>query len=167
MTRSSRFHCPVGVMNKPIRDELWISPLYRQLAVAKFSSSTMYKLLAWPWPRPLQEHSLITRLRDYTWPTGVQNLKSLGVSHLVVHGASGSTSYETIPRVRLETSGDLLSASGIVVQRRDGPRRLRDHDDGDSVIREHIVARTVMGRRKVTSEFNVVHRVVILSYSHI
>ena len=41
MTRSSHFHCPVGVINKPTTGELWISPVYRQLAVAKFSKSTM------------------------------------------------------------------------------------------------------------------------------
>ena len=41
MTRSSRFHCPVGVINKPTTVELWISPVYRRLAVAKFSKSTM------------------------------------------------------------------------------------------------------------------------------
>ena len=41
MTRSSRFHCPIGVINKSTTDELWISPLYRRLAVAKFSKSTM------------------------------------------------------------------------------------------------------------------------------
>jgi len=40
MTRSSRFRCPVGVINKPTV-ELWISPVYRRLAVAKFSKSTM------------------------------------------------------------------------------------------------------------------------------
>jgi len=27
-TRSSHFHCPVGVINKPTMDELWISPVY-------------------------------------------------------------------------------------------------------------------------------------------
>ena len=47
MTRSSRFHCPIheGVINKPTRVELWISPVYRGLAVAKFYKPTMYKLL--------------------------------------------------------------------------------------------------------------------------
>jgi len=40
-------------------------------------------------------------------------------------------SYETIPPVRLESSGDVLSTVDMVVQRRDGPRRLRDHDDDD------------------------------------
>ena len=39
MTRSSRFHCPIGVTNKPTRDELWILLVYWQLAVAKFSKS--------------------------------------------------------------------------------------------------------------------------------
>jgi len=54
-----------------------------------------------------------------------------GVAHLVVHGTSGSTSYETIPPVRLETVGGVLSTVDMVMQRRDGPRRLRDHDDDD------------------------------------
>jgi len=38
---------------------------------------------------------------------------------------------KTIPRVRLESSGDVLSTVDMAVQRRDGPRRLRDHDDDD------------------------------------
>ena len=38
MTRPSRL---IGVINKPTTDELWISPAYRRLAVAKFSKSTM------------------------------------------------------------------------------------------------------------------------------
>jgi len=63
VTRSSRFHCLIGVINKPTTVELCISPVYRRLAVAKFSKSTMQKLLTWPWPSPLREHSLITRLR--------------------------------------------------------------------------------------------------------
>ena len=54
-----------------------------------------------------------------------------GVAHLVVHGTSGSTSYETIPPVQLEISGDVLSTADMVVQRRDGPRRLREIDDDD------------------------------------
>jgi len=45
MTRSSRFHCLIGIINKPTTDVLWISPVYRRLAVAKFSKSTMQKLL--------------------------------------------------------------------------------------------------------------------------
>ena len=35
------------------------------------------------------------------------------------------------PPVRLESSGGVLSTVDMVVQRRDGPRRLRDHDDAD------------------------------------
>ena len=42
--RWSRFHCPIGVINEPTTDELWISPVYRRLAVAKFSKSTMYNV---------------------------------------------------------------------------------------------------------------------------
>ena len=42
VTRASRFHCLIGVINKPTTFELWISPspVYRRLAVAKFSKST-------------------------------------------------------------------------------------------------------------------------------
>jgi len=58
-------------------------------------------------------------------------LAARGVVHLVVHGTSGSTSYEMIPHVRLESSGGVLLTVDMVVQRRDGPRRLRDHDDDD------------------------------------
>jgi len=58
-------------------------------------------------------------------------LTARGVAHLVVHGTSGSTSYETIPPVRLESSGDVLSTVDMVVQRRDGPRWLRELDDDD------------------------------------
>jgi len=45
VTRSSRFHCFIGVINKPKTVELCISLVYRRLAVAKFSKSTMQKLL--------------------------------------------------------------------------------------------------------------------------
>ena len=61
-------------------------------------------------------------------------LTARGVAHIVVHGTSGSTSYETIPPVRLETSGGVLSTVDMVVQRRDGRRRLRDHDDDDDLV---------------------------------
>jgi len=40
VTLSSRFHGLIGVRNKPTTVELCISPVYRRLAVAKFSKST-------------------------------------------------------------------------------------------------------------------------------
>ena len=58
-------------------------------------------------------------------------LTARGVAHPVVHGTSGSTSCKTIPTVRSDSSGDVLSTVDMVVQRRDGPRRLRNHDDDD------------------------------------
>jgi len=58
-------------------------------------------------------------------------LTARGVAHLVVHGTTGSTSYETIPPVRLEISGGVLSTVDMVVQRHDGPRRLSELDDDD------------------------------------
>jgi len=54
-----------------------------------------------------------------------------GVTHLVTHRTSGSTSYETIPPVLLETSGGVLLAVDMVVQLLDGPHRLRDNDDDE------------------------------------
>jgi len=65
-------------------------------------------------------------------------LTACGIAHLVVHGTSGSTSYETIPSVRPETSGGVLSTVDMVVQRRDGPHRLRDHDDDDESFTAHM-----------------------------
>ena len=60
-------------------------------------------------------------------------LTARGVAHLVVYGTTGSTSYETIPPfVRLESSGGVLSTVDMMVQRRDGPRWLRElYDDDD------------------------------------
>jgi len=58
-------------------------------------------------------------------------LTARGVAHLVVHGTNDSTSYETILPVPLETSGGVLSTVDMVVQRRDGPRRLLDDDNDD------------------------------------
>jgi len=58
-------------------------------------------------------------------------LTARDVVHLVVHGTSGSASYETIPPVRLDTSGGVLSTVDMVVQQRDSPRWLPDHDDDD------------------------------------
>ena len=52
-------------------------------------------------------------------------LTARGVAHLVVHGTSGSTSYETIPPGPPDSSGGVLSTVDMVVQRRD--------DDDDDV----------------------------------
>jgi len=45
VTHSSRFHCLIGITNKPTTVEWCISVVHRRLAVAKFSKSTMKKLL--------------------------------------------------------------------------------------------------------------------------
>jgi len=65
----------------------------------------------------------------------VDLLTACGVTHLVVHGTSGSTSSEMIPSIQLETSGGVLSTVDMVVQRRDSPHWLRDDDDDDALIR--------------------------------
>ena len=58
------------------------------------------------------------------------------MTYTVSSGALNSTptnptNYETILPVRLESCGGVLSTVDMVVQRRDGPHRLRDHDDDD------------------------------------
>jgi len=63
VTHLSRFHCLIGVINNRRQSSCVYHLYHDELAVAKFSKSTMYKLLMWPRPRPLREHSLITRLR--------------------------------------------------------------------------------------------------------
>ena len=83
----------------------------------------------------------LTTTHRQTWLFGFTStyhstdlLTARGVAHLVVHGTTGSTSYETIPHVRLESCGGVLSTVDMVVQRRDGPRWLHDHDDDDDVV---------------------------------
>ena len=61
----------------------------------------------------------------------------MGLFYNAPEHTRGSTSYETIPHVRLESSGGVLSTVDMVVQRRDGPRRLRDHDDDDDDMTDH------------------------------
>jgi len=42
--------------------------------------------------------------------------------------------FKWLDHVLLETSGDVLSTVDMVVQRRDGPRWLREHDDDDESV---------------------------------
>jgi len=82
----------------------------------------------------------LTTTHRQTWlfsSTSTYHSTDLLTARGVAHGTSGSTSYETIPTVRLETSGGVLLTVDMVVQRRDGPRRLRDHDDDDDVEDTH------------------------------
>ena len=60
------------------------------------------------------------------WTDTTYLLTSRGVAHLVVHGTTGSTSYETTPPVPLETSGGEACCRPWTWW-----CRLRDHDDDD------------------------------------
>jgi len=76
----------------------------------------------------------LTTTRQQTWlfsSTSTYHSTDLLTACGVAHGTSGSTSYETIPPVRLDTSGGVLSTVDMVVQQRDSPRWLPDHDDDD------------------------------------
>jgi len=61
----------------------------------------------------------------------------LSVAHLVIHETSSLTRYEMIQPLPMETTGSMLSTVDMVVQRCDGPHRLRDNDDDDDVNRLH------------------------------
>ena len=127
-------------------------------------------VIAWPLCAcPSQDRYLgmwldLTTTHRQTWlfsctPTyhSTDLLTARGVAHLVVHGTTGSTSYETIPSVRLESCGGVLSTVDMVVQRRDGPRRLRDLDD-DTQDRKYMAYFTVFGRGpSYTGESDKVH----------
>jgi len=63
-------------------------------------------------------------------------LTARGIAHLVVHGTSGLTSYETIPSVHIETYVGMLSTVDTVVQRRDSHRRLREDDYDECLLAE-------------------------------
>ena len=73
VTRLSRFHCLIGVINKPTTVQLCISPVYRRLALAKFSKSTSRNCSRDPDhahmadPCTKSEVSSISRYGDITW----------------------------------------------------------------------------------------------------
>jgi len=81
VTRSSRFHCRIGVINKPTV-ALRISPVYRRLAVAKFfkvhNVEIAHVTLTTPTWGTLTHHKT---------KTSVQNLKSLALAVAeILHG---------------------------------------------------------------------------------
>ena len=52
---ASRFHCLIGVINKSTTVELRILPVYRRIAVAKFSKSTNIEIAHVTLTTPLSE----------------------------------------------------------------------------------------------------------------
>ena len=98
-------------------------------------------------------------------------LTARGVAYLVVGRTSGSTSYETIPPfVRLESSGGVLSTVDMVVQRRDGPRRLREHDDDNDVMQQlanfdwHIASRGPSAVAEILEQSTHRHKVATANF---
>jgi len=80
-------------------------------------------------PSPIPSTHLGLTTHRQTWlfsSTWTYHSTDLLTVHGVAHRTSGSTSYETIPHIRLETFRVVLSTKDMVVKRRDGPRRLRD-----------------------------------------
>jgi len=69
----------LDVINKPTTLELCISPVYRRLAVAKFSKSTSTNCSRDPDHAHLGSTDSPQDLY-FTWPTRVQNLKSLALA---------------------------------------------------------------------------------------
>ena len=115
-----------------------LTQLHDALLVTRVSATKLIGCRAAAAVSELQSRLDLTTTHRQTWlfnSTSTYHstilLTARGVALLVVHRTSGSTSYETIPHVRLETSGGVLSTVDMVVHRRDGPRRLRDRADDD------------------------------------
>ena len=91
MTRSSRLHCPIGVVDKPTTVELWISPAY--------TDDLLWRNFLSPQCRncsrdPDHAHSGNTHSsqdKDFAWPTRLQNLKSLALAVAEIHVVWNST----------------------------------------------------------------------------
>ena len=85
VTRASHFHCLIGVINKPTTVGLCISPVYRRLAVAKFSPQCRNCSRDHDHAHLGNIHS--SQDQDFAWPTRVQNLKSLALAVAeILHG---------------------------------------------------------------------------------
>jgi len=92
MTRSSRFHCPIGVINKPTTDDLWISPVYRRLVV-----SPQYRNCSRDSDYAHLENTHSSQDYDFTWPNHVQNLKSLALAVAkIFHGIKFKNGHLTL-----------------------------------------------------------------------
>ena len=93
-----------------------------------FSTTTMIHALTtyllFCWPHLLKCWRLSGSHRHSKWKCAMCKLTvSCGERGILI-----GKNQETIPPVRLETSGGVLSPVDMVVQWRDGPRRLRDDD---------------------------------------
>ena len=93
--------------------------------------------------------------RMWTPDVFIRNLKSGSFHTITVPGrhsvtaaqltaSSGHAQVLVIPLVPLETSEGVLSSVDVVVLRRDGPRRLRDHDEDHEAPRNHFWALLVL-----------------------
>jgi len=95
------------------------APRSRQITMSAPHRSVFYRPDALPVAQPTVSKHWRQNLNYYfsvnNQSTFLDLLTALGVAHLVVHGTTGSTSYETIPHIRLETPGDMLSTLDMVV----------------------------------------------------
>ena len=95
------------------------APRSRQITMSAPHRSVFYRPDALPVAQPTVSKHWKQNLNYYfsvnNQSTFLYLLTALGVAHLVVHGTTGSTSYEMIPHIRLETPGDMLSTLDMVV----------------------------------------------------
>jgi len=78
MTRSSRFHCLIGVINKPTTVELsCVYPLYTDDLLSRNFLSPQCRHCSRDPDHAHLGHTHSSEDYDFAWPTRVQNLKSL------------------------------------------------------------------------------------------
>ena len=82
MTRSNRFHCLIGVINKPTMGELWISPVAYtvDLPCQNFLSPQCRNCSRDPDHAQLWIGTLTHHKTKTTWPTGVQKFEVSSIS---------------------------------------------------------------------------------------
>ena len=80
VTRSSRFHCLTGVINKPTTVELCIYHLYTDDALGRNFLSPQCRNCSHDPDRAHLGNTHSSQDKDFAWLTHVQNLKSLALA---------------------------------------------------------------------------------------
>ena len=87
-------------MNKFLLDLALIWNITNSSAIAKGPCDLSCQLKSCQLPLPLRKHSLITKTWDFTWPTCVQNLKSLALAVARYYMGCKILKWVTWPRPR-------------------------------------------------------------------
>jgi len=91
VTRPSRFHCLIGVIDKPTTVELCISPTYTDDVLWRNFLSPQYRNCSRDPDHAHLGNTHSSQDYDFAWPTRVQNLKSVALAVAeILHGVQNS-----------------------------------------------------------------------------